>query len=151
MERRRFFKAFAALAATVVVAPSVLAKLKPEKHVVEGLDWSKGDALPEFDEFLEKLTRYQSGEKFMFCGQDTYEKLNKMATAKDIENHWGVSLTQIQTHHGKFHIMPTPYLNGEYPRFIDMNGSSPFVKLMSQLKSKPVKPKIEWTRKDLKW
>jgi hypothetical protein len=143
LKRRNFFKAFAALAATVVVAPSVLAKLKPEKHILSGKAigmMQDGLRESDFDDYLNEMTKYQSGEKFMFCGQDTYERLNKLAQAQDVKNNYGISLTKINTHHGQFHILPTPYLNGtDQARFVPVGEDSPFLRLMAGIdRTKPV-------------
>jgi len=83
MKRRRFFKAFAALAATVVVAPSVIAKLKPEKHFTEGLDFSQGLTEADFDTYLNEITKHaKSEDRILYCGDKFYQKLNRWAGNK---------------------------------------------------------------------
>lgn len=155
MDRRSFFKAFAALGATVVVAPTVLAKIaeknSPYPIGQAGLMMDVHDDIyMDFNKYLEEVTRYHPGEKIMFVGGKTMERINEHATQQAGGDYMGIKVTKLRTPHGVYHTVETPYFNKEVG-FVDANESSPFIEMVKATKyGKPVKPKIEWIKREIK-
>jgi len=158
MKRRRFFKVFAALGATAVVAPSVLAKLKPDEELItDSLSWSEPLTQGDFDTFLNDLTRHIPGDDHMiFVGRDFHDKLRAHYGRKIQvgEAHpLGVEITKIRTEYGEWPVITSPYMEKDKIVFMK-TGPPPFLQLLSSRDlTKPVKPKIEWLKKDItpKW
>jgi len=140
MKRRNFFKAFAALAATVVVAPSVLAKITPDKSIFTNgseIDWSEG---VDFDDYLNAVTKNHPGENVMYCGDEFYETLKKWAGNRqgtvEAKTEFGVTIDHIRTHWGSYPVIHSSFFDKELVYF------SPFPKDSLAL--------IEWRRKNIK-
>ena len=157
MKRRNFFKAFAALGATVVIAPSVLAKIADKNKYPIGqvtLMKEAQDVLnADFNAYLEELTRYHPGEKIMYCGDNFYNAMNKYAasarTADAQAVDFGIKVTNIRTRHGSYSVINSPYFK-KAVGFIDPKDHSPLLDILMKSKRKPVKPKIEWTKRDIR-